>query len=371
MSAPSVLGERALNRALLQRQWLTERQTASVTEALAHLVGLQSQAPDPPYVGLWTRLAEFGPDDLGRLITDRSAVRTALMRGTLHTANARDALALRQMLQPMLEQQVEVAYRRRLAGVPAAEIGSAGATLAASGGTWTFAQITETLAQQWPQVSRDAFGTVVRDFVPLAQVPPRGLWRTSGPAAHVPLKSWLDGTEADPMTVDELTTRYLAAFGPATVADLQAWCGLTRLGPRVKKLAAEGVLRTYATEEGRLLFDVAGTELPDPDGGVPVRYLPEWDVLLLSHADRSRVMSHRAKAAVFTQNGIVRSTVLVDGTVRATWAVTTSDEAAVLVVSELEPLDGEARAEATEEGLRLLAFHSPDRRHEVRFGRRS
>jgi hypothetical protein len=142
---------------------------------------------------------------------------------------------------------------------------------------------------------------------------------------------------------------------------------LTRLGPRVKELAAEGALDSYASEEGKPLFDVAGAELPDPDGRVPVKYLPEWDVLLLSHADRTRVMSARAKAAVFTKNGIVRPTVLVDGQVRATWTVTTSDETAVLEVSELEPLDGEARDEATEEGLRLLAFHSPDHRHEVRF----
>ncbi len=367
MAAPTVLGARALNRALLQRQWLTERHAASAIEALGHLVGLQSQAPDPPYVGLWTRLAEFEPDDLGSLITDRSAVRTALMRSTLHTVTARDALAMRPLLQSTLEQHIEVAYRRHLAGVPAAEIGSAGATLVASGGTWTFAQITDELAPRWPQVSRDAFGTVVREFVPLAQVPPRGLWRTSGPAAHVPLQTWLDGSQVEPMTVDELATRYLTAYGPATVADLQAWCGLTRLGPRVKELAAEGVLCTYATEEGKVLFDVAGIELPDADEPVPVRYLPEWDVLLLSHADRTRVMSARAKAAVFTQNGIVRPTVLVDGQVRATWAVSVSADEAVLQVSELEPLDVDTRVEATEEGLRLLAFHSPERRHEVRF----
>lgn len=356
-----------MNRALLQRQWLGERRQASAAQGVEHLVGLQSQAPDPPYIALWTRLAHFEPDDLGRLITDRSVVRIALMRSTLHTVTARDALALRQLLQPMMERTVSVSFRERLGGATAAEIASAGAALIANGEPWTYAQLARALGEQWPGAAREALGSIVRGFVPLAQIPPRGLWRTSGPADHVPLGTWLADVQVAQMTVDELATRYLTAFGPATVADLQAWCGLTRLGTRVNELAAEGVLCTYRTGDGKVLYDVAGTELPDPETPAPVRYLPEWDVLLLSHADRTRVMSARAKAAVFTQNGLVRPTVLVDGQVRATWTVTRSGDEAVLHVAALERLDTTTRAEATEEGLRLLAFDSPGARHRVRF----
>ncbi len=85
-----VLGRRALNRALLERQLLLRRSNLSVTAALEQLVGLQAQAPNPPYIGLWTRLLDFRPDQLVQLITGRQVVRIALMRGTIHLVTAQD-----------------------------------------------------------------------------------------------------------------------------------------------------------------------------------------------------------------------------------------------------------------------------------------
>ena len=54
-----MLDRRALNRATLARQLLLERTSMTAADAIEHLVGMQAQAPQAPYVGLWTRLTGF------------------------------------------------------------------------------------------------------------------------------------------------------------------------------------------------------------------------------------------------------------------------------------------------------------------------
>ena len=105
MPAPSdVLSGRALNRALLDRQLLLRRdplpaaagpRTDRVIETVEHLVGLQAQAPFPPYYGLLSRLDGFRPADLAELLLTRKVVRIGLMRGTIHLVSADDCLRLR------------------------------------------------------------------------------------------------------------------------------------------------------------------------------------------------------------------------------------------------------------------------------------
>src|SRR5690349_10478771 len=97
------LSLRALNRTLLERQLLLRRADRSAVEAIDHLVGLQAQLPQVPYVALWTRLAGFDPEDLSALILDRRAVRLALFRSTVHLVTAEDCLAFRPVLQDFLD----------------------------------------------------------------------------------------------------------------------------------------------------------------------------------------------------------------------------------------------------------------------------
>src|SRR3954452_19130935 len=98
-----VLTPRELNRATLARQMLLRRQQLPALEMIAHLVGMQAQAPNPPYVGLWTRLDGFRHEELSGSIQNRGAVRIALMRSTIHLVTADDCLFLRPLLQPVLD----------------------------------------------------------------------------------------------------------------------------------------------------------------------------------------------------------------------------------------------------------------------------
>jgi hypothetical protein len=207
---------------------------------------------------------------------------------------------------------------------------------------------------------------MVRNLVPLVQVPPRGLWGESGPAAHTSLEAWLGRPLEAETAPDELVMRYFGAFGPATVRDAQHWCGLKRLGQVVDRLRPR--LRAFRTEAGAELFDLPDAPRPDGDAPAPARFLPEFDNVLLSHADRARIISEPDRKRVFTVNGIIRATFLFDGFVRGMWRMERDGAAAVLVISPFAPLAPAERAALEDEGGRLVRFAAEDAAHrDVRF----
>jgi len=357
-----VLSRRALNRALLARQLLLERHAISVPAAIERLAGMQSQAPKAPYVGLWTRLEDFDPAVLERLMLRRRAVRLGLMRRTLHLVTARDCLAWWPLVQPVVAASVNGNWGRHLGGVDRAAVARAGRELVEERPR-THAELSRALAERWPVAEVPALGHAVGAEVPLVQLPPRGLWSSSGQATLTTAEAWLGRpTEPDPSPAG-LVLRYLRAFGPASVADVQTWCGLTRLGEVMETLRAK--LRTFRDEDGRELFDLPRSPRPDPETPAPVRLLPEFDNLLLSHADRTRVMAAEHKSGVFTVNGRILGTVLVDGFVAGTWSVAGGR----LTIDAFGRLRRADRAALTEEGGRLLDFVAAGHAggHEVRF----
>jgi hypothetical protein len=346
----TTLDARALNRALLARQLLLRRHAMPAADALVHLVGLQAQEPQEPYVGLWSRLAAFDPRELSGLLEDRSAVRTLLMRRTLHLVVAGDCLTLRPLHQSMFVARVWSTLRRRLPGVDPEELARAGFPLFHEQPR-TLPDAGRALAGRWPDVAARDLGDALSSVVPLVQVPPRGLWGQRGPARSTTVEAWLGSPPAaSPDTVDTLVLRYLTAYGPAASADIRAWSGLGGLREVVTRLRPR--LLTFRDERGRELFDVPDGLLPDPETPAPPRFLPAFDNAVLAYDDRSRIIDreHRGLSVEGARY------VLVDGRVAATWTVVSDDDAATLRITPLTPLPRAAVEEAVHEGERLLAL---------------
>jgi hypothetical protein len=357
-SPGEILSLRALNRATLERQLLLRRSSLSVTQILELLVGMQAQTPHTAYVGLWTRLAGFRPEELSELMVERAVVRIALMRGTIHLVTARDAWGLRPLIQPLLDRVQRSQFRKRLEGVDLDAVAAMGRAFVDQEPR-TFKALGDHLLTHWPDRDRMGLEQAVRAGVPLVQVPPRGLWGRSGPVAHTSIETWLGEPPAEPLTIDTVVLRYLGAFGPASVMDAQAWCGLTKLGEVFERLRPQ--LRTFRDENGRELSDLPDAPRPDPETPAPPRFLYDYENLLLSYADRSRAMAPElALRGLVTRTQESLNTFTLDGFVAGSWAVRRERDAAVLAITPLARLATGDAAALTEEGLGLLAFLAAD-----------
>jgi hypothetical protein len=351
-----ILTRRALNRATLARQFLLERVDLPVERAVEHLVGLQAQTPHTWYTGLWTRLRDFDPARTGDLVAGRSLVRMALMRSTIHLVTARDAVALRPLLDPVVRRPLAGVYRRGVDGIDLTELVDAGRALVEAA-PCTFSELGTRLAHVWPDRDPGTLALAVRALLPLVQVPPRGVWGRSGRALHTTLAAWLPDLRATPATATDLVLRYLGAFGPASVRDVQNWSGLSRLQEVVDALRPR--LRTFRDEAGRELFDRPEAPRPDPDTPAPVRFLYDFDNLLLGHDDRSRVVSDAHTAIDFGERMEMPATFLVDGMTAGMWKLVVHRKVATLTLAPLVQMKPDAAAELTAEAERLAAFLAP------------
>ncbi|MER5552460.1 winged helix DNA-binding domain-containing protein [Streptomyces sp. NPDC002793] len=357
-----VLSTRALNRATMERQLLLRRTAVPVKDAVGRLVGLQAQNTRPPYFQLYSRLEGFDPAALSALMESREVVRIVTLRSTIHTHTAEDALTLRPLVQPARDRELNV-FRSGLAGVDLDRLATLARELVEERPR-SMKELREALLPHWPQADPRALAVAARCRLPLVQVTPRGLWGRSGQVALTTAEHWLDSAPRPAASPDATVLRYLGAFGPASVKDMQMWAGLTRMREVFERLRPR--LVTFRDENGVELFDLPEAPRPDPDTPAPPRFLPEFDNVLLGHADRTRVIppAYRGRNGVGNQ---AYGTVLADGFLAALWRLDASADDAVVTVQALGELDRTTREEITQEAVEMLTVMSPAPAYDVRF----
>ncbi|RVX46424.1 winged helix DNA-binding protein [Nonomuraea polychroma] len=342
-----LLSRRGLNRATLARQFLLERVELPALEAIEHLAGMQSQAPLAPYVGLWTRLAGFRTAELSALTVQRAAVRAQLMRNTVHLVSARDCLSWHRLFESVHSRDFAAHFGGRLNGVDQAELLGHARTIL-DDKPRTRAELGQALAKRWPDIDPKVLAYAATHHLAVVQVPPRGMWGQSGRAEWSTIETFLGRRPSPESQAEDLVRRYLNGYGPASVADAQRWSGLTRLREIIERLD----LVRFRDEEGRELFDLPNAPRPDPDTPAPPRFLPEYDNLLLSHADRSRVITDNRQVPLPPGNGARTGTLLVDGIWRGIWSL----RAGEIHVEPFTPLSSAERDAVEPEAEMLRRF---------------
>jgi hypothetical protein len=341
-AAERVLTLRELNRATLARQLLLERKRLSPTAVIERLVGMQAQWPPAPYVGIWTRTTSFTRATLERELMRGTVIKATVMRQTLHLVTPRDYAVIRAaMSETNFPWESPVARR--------------------------YAPALRALAAKGHLTTADALAHLEQKHG-LTGLNARRAWRAARQCAHLlhhhETALWKGRPEGRFVALDEPETyvpvearaemlrRYLAAFGPATKRDIVAWSMMhvPEIGRALGVLEPE--LRRFRDEQGRELLDVRRAPLPDPETPAPVRFLPKWDNVLLSHSDRTRVLAEPYRRRVIGQNGDVAQTFLLDGFVAGTWRV----DGGRVAVEPFAKLTRTARQAVDEERERLELF---------------
>ncbi len=366
-STSQVLSRRALNRATLARQMLLRREKVKPVAAIERLAGIQAQIPRPPFIGLWSRLEGFRREDLIRLIDKREVVRATMMRGTIHLMTGADVVAFRSVLQPSLSAGMRAILKDRTKGLDIEALVAASRAFFATSPN-TFVMLRSHLGGKFPELDERAMGYTVRMHLPLVQTPSSGAgWGYSSLTNFTPVESWLgepvkdDGAADQGRAAQALALRYFAAFGPASAQDFQSWSGLATASVKVVIDAIRPKLRTFRDDRKRELFDLPNAPRPDEDEEAPVRFLPEYDGVLLGYGnDRSRIIADEHRPALATRNLIVPATFLVDGFIAGLWSIERKKRTATLSLKPVAALSAAARAALIEEGDALLRFVEPD-----------
>ena len=364
MKDSTTLSTRALNRAFLARQLLLARERLPVARAIERLAGLQAQQPRPPFIGLWTRLAGFQRESLLALLQQRRVVRATMMRATIHLVTAKDYLAFRTAIQPALTAAMKSALGSRAPQMQE-DMVVAAAERCFKQRPQTFAELRAALANEFPNLDERAMGYLARTRLPLVMTPDGADYGFSD-SIFAAAEWWLGRGVDSKDRVEDLVLRYLAAFGPASARDAQTWSGLPNLQPVFERLRSK--LEVFRDDHQRELFDLPGAPRPDAGTPVPVRFIPGFDNLILSHVDRTRIIADEYRPRVSLKNLQILPTFLVDGFVAGTWDVTRKGSTATLTISPFKPLSRAIKNDLTAEAENLVRFVGHQAaKHEVVF----
>lgn len=353
-----VLSRRELNRAVLARQYLLERAEVPPLEAIRHLVALQGQVSNAPYVALWTRLRAFERAELAELLHARRVVRASSLRNTLHLLAAEDYLLIQPLVRDALSRTLHL-FAQRTAGFDLKRF-VAEMRAYVREQPRTAADLRAAMERFSRGMGEPRIADGVRISLGLLQIPPAGTWGFTGKPLHTEAEAWL----GRPLAAEEdgprrLIPRYLAAFGPAGAKDILKWSGLS--GMRAIQQAFEALrpeLVTFRDEQGAELFDLPDAPRPAAETMAPVRILPAFDNLLVAYADRERIIARADVGHVYSNNGYLMATVLVDGFVRGVWKIERRATGSVLLIETFGPLPSATRADLLDEGERLVRWMS-------------
>jgi hypothetical protein len=356
MASP-ILTTRALNRATLARQLLLARSDMPIAAAVRFLGGLQAQQSNDPYIALWSRLAGFRLEALTALIVERTLARATTMRGTLHLHTADDLIGFRALVAPFLKAAWKSNFARRFGDNDPAQVVKAGVRLLDKG-PMTAGALGQALQERFPSGEPLAKSVLVQMHETLVQIPPTRLWNNGSPPLLSRVEAWLPPPYKRPLSRADLVRRYLAAFGPASVNDMQTWCRLTRLGAEFAAMGDE--LVRFEGEDGRVLYDLPDAPRPDPQTPAPVRFLPLYDNVYLGYDQRGRMLAEGDRERLSLFFGF-KPAVLVDGVIAASWTLTRGRKAPPRLA--IEPYHGLTRPQVREveaEGRAFLKFMSED-----------
>lgn len=359
------LSLKAINRATLARQMLLSREKATPLKAIEKLVGLQAQEARPPFIGLWTRIENFERPQLAKLLHARKVIRATAFRATIHLMSAKDFVAMRPTMQPVLTSAMQSALRDQAKLLEIDKLVE-GARTFFDEAHRTFDDLRKHYEKAKQKANVRAMAYAVRTHLPLVQVPTDDPWAFPSSAAYALADTWLgkkiavktDGTGPTNAGLEALVLRYLAAFGPAAPADVQTWSLHKNLGEVFERLRPK--LKALKDPKGREIFDLPKAPRPDESVTAPVRFLPEYDNLVLSHADRTRVIADAYRPQLVTKNLRVRATFLIDGFAAGTWKTERGKAAAKLTIEPFEAIPKSSRKNLIDEAERLLRFIEPD-----------
>jgi hypothetical protein len=317
-----VISARALNRSTLARQLLLGREPLGVLEGIRRVVALQAQQPASPYVALWNRLSGFDPAHLDAAASGHQAVKSTLMRLTLHMVHAEDYRAFREAMEPTLRSSRLGDARFTGSGLTAADADVLVPDLMKyADRPRTVAELQGRLEELRGAPVEPAAWRMLRQYAPLWHAPVGGPWSFGTRQSYV--AAGAQPELADPDTaaggLRTLIRRYLEGFGPASVADMAQFTRVQRVRVRAAVQALGAGLEELPGPGGTVLYDTPGAPRPAADTPAPPRLMAMWDSVLLAYADRGRVMPPDCRRHVIRVNGDVLPTLLVDGYVAGVW----------------------------------------------------